>query len=65
MIVLPFDAGVIGVAVTGLLLQHAGPTSSLAGWRQSFGAAAWLVIFGSLIFVLFGKGHNLFGDNDS
>ncbi len=53
------------MAVTGVLLQHAGSGSSLAGWWQSFGAAAWLVILGSFAFVLFGKGQNLFGDNDA
>ena len=58
-------AGVIGVAVTGVLLQHAGPESPLAGWWQSFGAAAWLVIIGGIAFIVFGKGHNLFGDTET
>ena len=60
-------AGVIGVAVTGLLLNSSADSAIAAsGWWQAFAACAILCIAGSTIFVVFARGHRLFGsDTDS
>ena len=57
-----YTAGVIGVAVTGVLLDK--PSSSgqnTSGWWQAFAACAVQCVAGSAIFVLFAKGNRLFG----
>ncbi|DBB12112.1 hypothetical protein WJX82_001890 [Trebouxia sp. C0006] len=60
-------AGVIGVAVTGLLLNTATDTvDASSGWWQAFATCAILCTAGSTIFVMFARGDRLFGsDNDS
>ncbi len=62
-----FLAGVIGVAVTGLLLNTATDTvDASSGWWQAFATCAILCTAGSTIFVMFARGDRLFGsDNDS
>ena len=53
--------GVIGVAITGLLLN-----TSSDGWWQVFAICAIQCTVGSTIFVMFAQGNRLFGsDNDS
>lgn len=60
-------AGVIGVAVTGLLLDNPSREHEISsGWWQAFAACTMQCIAGSTIFVLFAKGNRLFGsDQDS
>ena len=60
-------AGVIGVAVTGLLLDNPSREHEISsGWWQAFAACTVQCIAGSTIFVLFAKGNRLFGsDQDS
>ncbi|KAK9804281.1 hypothetical protein WJX72_004509 [[Myrmecia] bisecta] len=57
-------SGVVGVAVTGLLLQHTSGASSLAGWWLALSAAALQCIGGSLFFLAAARGERLFGDTD-
>lgn len=56
-------SGVIGVAVTGYLLQWAGGADKVAGWNQSFALAAIQGIAGSIFFILFARGERLFGSD--
>ena len=60
-------AGVIGVAVTGLLLNTASESvDASSGWWQAFVTCAVLCTAGSCIFVMFARGDRLFGsENDS
>lgn len=54
-------SGVIGVAVTGFIIEENGGSESIVGWQLSFAVCAVLGVFGSLIFILFAKGEKLFG----
>ena len=58
------NAGVVGVALSGQLLQRAGGAAVLAGWRHAFGLAAILCIGGSTVFVRYAQGGRLFGETD-
>lgn len=58
-----FAAGVVGVAVTGLLLDRAG-VENMSGWWQSFMTASALCIAGSLYFLSAARGDRIFGDSD-
>lgn len=53
-------SGVIGVAVTGFMLEHNGGSENPAGWQHSFATCAGLGITGSMLFILFAKGEKLF-----
>ncbi|GMH45831.1 hypothetical protein BSKO_13794 [Bryopsis sp. KO-2023] len=53
-------SGVIGVAVTGFILEHHGGSTSVAGWQSSFATCAVLGASGSLLFIFFAKGEKLF-----
>ena len=55
-------AGVIGVAVSGWLLQRAGGAGSLAGWYNALGTASALALAGSVVFVRYARGTRTFGD---
>mmetsp|Transcript_1443 Transcript_1443/g.4290 ORF Transcript_1443/g.4290 Transcript_1443/m.4290 type:complete len:472 (+) Transcript_1443:170-1585(+) len=57
-------AGVIGVALSGRLLDRAGGAAELAGWRHAFGLAAVLCISGSTVFIRFARGDKIFGETD-
>jgi MFS transporter, ACS family, solute carrier family 17 (sodium-dependent inorganic phosphate cotransporter), other len=57
-------AGVVGVALSGQLLQRAGGAAVLAGWRHAFGLAAILCIGGSTVFIRYAQGGRLFGETD-
>ena len=54
-------AGVIGVAVTGFILDHAGEGTS-RGWWQAFMLASVLCWSGSALFLTSARGERLFGD---
>ena len=54
-------AGVVGVAVTGYVLQWAGGAQNSAGWYQAFAAAAVQCVAGSLVYLRFARGERLFG----
>ena len=56
-------AGVIGVAVTGVMLDSAG-VESIGGWWQAFSTASALCIAGSLYFLSAARGDRIFGDSD-
>lgn len=58
------SAGVVGVALSGRLLQHAGGAAALAGWRHAFGLAALLCVGGSTMFLRHARGDRLFGETD-
>ena len=54
-------AGVIGVAVTGFILDHAKEGTS-RGWWQAFMLASALCWGGSALFLTSARGERLFGD---
>ena len=56
-------AGVIGVAVTGVMLDTAG-VESIGGWWQAFSTASALCVAGSLYFLSAARGERIFGDSD-
>jgi MFS transporter, ACS family, solute carrier family 17 (sodium-dependent inorganic phosphate cotransporter), other len=58
------NAGVVGVALSGQLLQRAGGAAVLTGWRHAFGLAAMLCIGGSTIFIRYAQGGRIFGETD-
>ena len=58
-------SGVVGVAVTGYLLQWAGGASRPAGWYQACAAAALQCMAASLIFISAARGERLFGSDAS
>ena len=51
----------VGVAVTGYLLQWAGGADHTAGWYQAFVLAALQCVGGSLVFLVAARGDRLFG----
>ena len=53
-------SGVIGVAVTGAILESKGGSSYPAGWIQAFAVAALLCLAGNIFFVRSAKGERLF-----
>lgn len=53
-------AGVIGVAVTGAILESKGGSAFVEGWSNAFSLAALLGIGGSLFFLRSAKGERLF-----
>ena len=58
--------GVIGVAVTGVMLNTSSGTIESNGWFQAFATCALQCMVGSAVFVLFAQGNRLFGgDTDS
>ena len=54
-------AGVIGVAVTGFILDHAGDGTN-RGWWQAFMVASAMCWGGSLLFISSAQGERLFGE---
>jgi hypothetical protein len=55
-------AGVIGVAVTGYLLERGG--AGLGGWWQAFSTSATLCILGATFFLVAARGDRVFGETD-
>ncbi|KAF6258996.1 major facilitator superfamily domain-containing protein [Scenedesmus sp. NREL 46B-D3] len=53
-------AGVIGVAVTGYILDAAGGASSIGGWWQAHSLAAGILVLAMFVFNAFAKGTKLF-----
>ncbi|KAJ9508889.1 hypothetical protein QJQ45_028212 [Haematococcus lacustris] len=53
-------AGVIGVAMTGYILDHEGGAQVLGGWYHAHGLAAVICIFAMLVFNTFAKGERQF-----
>ena len=56
---LALDAGVIGVAVTGVLLER---SHGLAGWWAALLLCAAQGIAGSILFLMCARGDRLFGE---
>eukprot|EP00887_Chlorella_sp_A99_P001216 scaffold14.g1216.t1 len=56
-------SGVVGVAVTGYLLQRAGGAEQAAGWYQVLALCAVQCATGSLVFLAFARGERLFGSD--
>ena len=54
-----FFTGVVGVALTGWMLERAGGAAT--GWWQALATAAALCLAGSLHFLAFARGQRLFG----
>ena len=62
----PGGAGVIGVYVTGRVLESTSGQDISSGWWQAFAACAVQCMVGSAVFVIAAKGNRLFGsDTDS
>lgn len=55
-------AGVIGVAVTGWLLEKGG--AGLLGWWEAFSVSAILCLLGSVFFLVAARGDRVFGETD-
>ena len=55
-------AGVVGVALTGFLLDSAG-ASAISGWWQAFAACAVQCLAGAVLFIWFAKGDRIFGSD--
>jgi len=53
-------AGVIGVAVTGRILDAGGGAGEIQGWWSSYMMCAAICVAATLIFVLFARGKRLF-----
>lgn len=53
-------AGVIGVAVTGYILDAAGGADSIAGWWRAHSLAAVILLGALLVFNMFAKGTRQF-----
>lgn len=56
-------SGVVGVAVTGYLLQWAGGASQPAGWHQACAASALQCMAASFVFIAAARGERLFGSD--
>ena len=56
-------SGVVGVAVTGYLLQWAGGASRPAGWYQACAASALQCMAASFVFIAAARGERLFGSD--
>ena len=55
--------GVIGVAVTGLLLNASTDQDVSTGWWQALAACAVQCMAGSAVFIIAAKGNRLFGSD--
>ena len=53
-------AGVIGVAVTGYILDAAGGASSIAGWWKAHSLASMILLAAMFVFNVFAKGTKQF-----
>lgn len=53
-------AGVVGVAVTGYILDAAGGASQLSGWWQAHIVASAILLFALLLFNVCAKGTRQF-----
>lgn len=53
-------AGVVGVAVTGYILDAAGGAGHLAGWWTAHVAASLVLLAALLVFNVFAKGSRQF-----
>lgn len=54
-------SGVIGVALTGHLLERAGGATQVMGWNESMALCAVQGLIASVIFIRFARGDRLFG----
>lgn len=55
-------AGVIGVALTGVILESHGGASNRGGWTTGFATCSVLAIGGNLVFWKYARGEKLFDD---
>jgi len=53
-------SGVIGVAVTGQILDAAGGAANKAGWFQAHALAAGICVKAAMFFAMFARGERLF-----
>lgn len=53
-------AGVIGVAITGYILDAAGGSSSIAGWWRAHSIASVILLGALMVFNVFAKGTKQF-----
>lgn len=53
-------AGVVGVAVTGHILDAAGGAGSIAGWWRAHSLAAFILLGALQLFNMFAKGTRQF-----
>jgi len=53
-------SGVIGVAVTGVILDWGGGAAAIGGWYAAHAAAAALLLFAMVVFNVFAQGERLF-----
>ncbi|KAG1674434.1 hypothetical protein FOA52_012962 [Chlamydomonas sp. UWO 241] len=53
-------SGVIGVAVTGIILDWRGGADNISGWYSAHAVAATLLILAMIVFNLFARGERLF-----
>lgn len=53
-------SGVIGVAITGLILDHQGGAANIRGWYQAHAVCAILCVVACIVFNVFARGQRLF-----
>ena len=53
-------AGVIGVAVTGVILDRAGGASAVMGWYHAHAVCAVICLMAAVVFNAFAKGEKVF-----
>ncbi len=53
-------AGMVGVAVTGVILDHAGGATHVVGWYQAHAACAAVCVAAAFVFNLLAKGERVF-----
>ena len=53
-------SGVVGVALTGLLLEHYGGSASRGGWTVALGLSGLLCVAGNVYFLRAARGERLF-----
>lgn len=53
-------AGVVGVAVTGRILDGAGGAAERAGWLRAYGVCASVCVKAAMTFVALARGERLF-----
>ena len=54
-------AGVVGISLTGSMLEAGGGSGAVSGWAQAFGASSALCVIGAVVFALLAEGKVVVG----
>jgi len=54
-------AGVVGISLTGSMLEAGGGSSAVAGWARAMGASSALCVIGAVVFALLAEGKVIVG----